>query len=169
MSGHSWFYWAPAAASGPSHDSRSIHHKSGNGSSATAQKKRQGEKDTWGVQGTNYRRRVRERGWQSQREKGKREDKNTDEKSGKKRKKRRQKQTTQRTWIIAFTVGMYSSPQPPLHHVYSMLSSVLQPYDQQLSTKAVFKTFIFHCLWKTAVGPDHTAFKSLTTKSLQQK
>lgn len=39
MSGRSWSYWAPAAASGPSHDSHSIHHKSGNGSSARAREK----------------------------------------------------------------------------------------------------------------------------------
>lgn len=31
---HSWSYWAPAAASGPSHDSRSTRHKSENGFSA---------------------------------------------------------------------------------------------------------------------------------------
>lgn len=34
MCGRSWSYSAPAAVSGPSRDSRSIHHKSGSGSSA---------------------------------------------------------------------------------------------------------------------------------------
>lgn len=68
MSERSWSYWAPAAASGPSRDSRSIHHKSGNGSSASAREKRQGERGRITVQ------KVRER--QSQKVKGR-------EKSGK--------------------------------------------------------------------------------------
>ena len=50
MSERSWSYWAPAAASGPSRDSHSIHHKSGSGSSVRAREKRQGERGRITVQ-----------------------------------------------------------------------------------------------------------------------
>lgn len=108
MSGRSWSYWAPAAASGPSHDSHSIHHKSGNGSSARA-RERQGEKGC-------MRSKMKNLQIESQ---GKEGDKVKQKKRGKKEKRASRdklNQTGKYMRITEFIGSMYSSPHSPLHH-----------------------------------------------------
>ena len=142
MCGHSWSYWAPAAASGPSRGSRSIRRKPGNGSSAKRQRERQTGNDHSSIIFTD----------------GKQE-----KEGDKVKKKKKEKERNELPWtrqymrIIGFTASIYSSPYSRLRHqinnvyvvwggCHCILSSALQPYDQQLSVKAFFMTSIFLCL-----------------------